>query len=203
MKHIGLKIAAALLVLGAGACSSDRFGAVPAKDPAERALGTTQLSATAYQLTVGDRVRVTVFDIATEAHEYTIDETGAVAIPALDPLTIKGKTTKDGVYTEAQSERGAATAKTTCAACHGRTMKGGMLGPSLVGDMFKGNYDGAPLADLFDKIKMTMPQNNPGTLTPEATADVVAFILKLNEFPAGEGEVPNDADALKTITFKQ
>ena len=130
--------------------------------------------------------------------------TGILALGAgVATISAQGKTTKDGVYTEAQSERGAATAKTTCAACHGRTMKGGMLGPSLVGDMFKGNYDGAPLADLFDKIKMTMPQNNPGTLTPEATADVVAFILKLNEFPAGEGEVPNDADALKTITFKQ
>jgi mono/diheme cytochrome c family protein len=113
------------------------------------------------------------------------------------------KSTKDGVYTDAQSERGAATAKTTCSACHGRTMKGGMLGPSVVGDTFKGNYDGRPIGELFDKIKMTMPQNNPGSLTPEATADLVAFILKLNEFPAGEAEVPVDADALNKITFKQ
>lgn len=113
------------------------------------------------------------------------------------------KSTKDGVYTDAQSERGAAAAKTGCAACHGRTMKGGMLGPSVVGDTFKGNYDGRPLGELFDKIKMTMPQNNPGTLTPETTADLVAFILKLNEFPAGEAEVPVDADALNKITFKQ
>jgi mono/diheme cytochrome c family protein len=113
------------------------------------------------------------------------------------------KSTKDGVYTEVQSERGAAAAKTSCAACHGRTMKGGMLGPSVVGDTFKGNYEGRPLGELFDKIKMTMPQNNPGTLTPEATADLVAFILKLNEFPTGEAEVPTDADALNKITFKQ
>lgn len=126
----------------------------------------------------------------------------AAAAPAAD--TASGdKSTKDGVYTEAQSERGAAAAKTGCAACHGRTMKGGMLGPSVVGDTFKGNYDGRPLGELFDKIKMTMPQNNPGTLTPEATADLVAFILKLNEFPAGEAEVPTDADALTKITFKQ
>jgi S-disulfanyl-L-cysteine oxidoreductase SoxD len=113
------------------------------------------------------------------------------------------KSTQDGVYTEAQSERGAATAKTTCAACHGRTMKGGMLGPSVVGDTFKGNYSGRPLGELFEKIQVTMPQNNPGTLTPETTADLVAFILKLNEFPAGEAEIPADLEAVNKITFKQ
>jgi mono/diheme cytochrome c family protein len=130
--------------------------------------------------------------------------TGLLVLGAgMTTISAQGKTTKDGVYTEAQSERGAAAAKTGCAACHGRTMKGGMLGPSVVSDTFKGNYDGTPLADLFDKIQMTMPQNNPGTLTPEATADLVAFILKLNDFPAGETEIPTDPEALKQITFKQ
>jgi polysaccharide export outer membrane protein len=97
MKRTGLAASFALLALclGVGACSSNNFGAVPPKDPAERALGSVQLSTSGYLLNMGDRVRVTVFDVVTEAHEYTIDETGTVAVPALEPLVIKQMTTKD------------------------------------------------------------------------------------------------------------
>jgi polysaccharide export outer membrane protein len=81
--------------LGVGACSSDRLVSVHPKDPAERALGGDRLSPSAYRLAVGDRIRVTVFDLAAEASEYTIDQTGAIAVPALEPLVVTQMTTKD------------------------------------------------------------------------------------------------------------
>lgn len=95
MKRLTASILAVAALLGLGACTSERFGAVPAGNPGERALGTTQLTAAAYKLTVGDRVRVTIFDLATESTEYTIDETGSIAVAAIEPLNIKQKTTKE------------------------------------------------------------------------------------------------------------
>ncbi len=73
-----------------------------------------------------------------------------------------------GVYTEQQAKRGEALYKKQCAACHGDALEGNgqteraqklerML-PPLSGDVFKGNWNGRPLSDLFDKMKRTMPQ---------------------------------------------
>jgi protein involved in polysaccharide export with SLBB domain len=83
------------ITLVASACSSSNLVSVLPKDPAERALTNSNVSAGGYLLNGGDRVRVTVFDLAAETSEYTIDDTGAIAIAALDPLVVKGGTTKD------------------------------------------------------------------------------------------------------------
>ena len=88
--------AVALLVvgLGVGACSSDRLVSVQPKDPAERALNE-HVAASSYRLTTGDKVRLTIFDLAPEISEYTVDEAGTIAVPALDPIAVKDMTTKD------------------------------------------------------------------------------------------------------------
>jgi S-disulfanyl-L-cysteine oxidoreductase SoxD len=46
-----------------------------------------------------------------------------------------------------------------------------------------------------------MPADAPGTLKPAETADVIAFMLSKDNFPAGEVELPADAVALKEIKF--
>lgn len=83
------------LSLSVAACSSDQLVSVAPKDPNERALGVTQVAAAGYRLTVGDKVRVTVFDLAPEVSEYTVDETGTIAVAALQPVAVKELTTKD------------------------------------------------------------------------------------------------------------
>lgn len=89
-----IAIAAALSVSLCG-CAAERFTTALPRDPTERALGDTQFSPAAYRLTVGDRIRVTVFDLAAEANQYTIDETGAIAVAAIEPVVIKQLTTKE------------------------------------------------------------------------------------------------------------
>lgn len=86
-----------VLALGAlvSACSSDRYGAKSPAAPDERALGNGHHSAAGYRLTVGDRIRVTIFDLAAETSEYTLDETGTIAVPAIQPLVVKQNTTKE------------------------------------------------------------------------------------------------------------
>src|SRR5262245_35520101 len=74
------------------------------------------------------------------------------------------KTTLDGVFTDAQSERGAGIAALSCEVCHGVKFAGADMGPGLAAADFKMNWVGRPLSELFEKINTTMPQNDPGTL---------------------------------------
>jgi len=105
----------------------------------------------------------------------------------------------DGVYTDTQAERGAAQYVQHCAVCHGKALEGNGEAPPLVGQ-FIPDWEGTTLDMLFDKIQLTMPLNAPGTLRPAITADILAFLLKANNFPAGSKELgPNPT--LKSIEF--
>ncbi|HUB77631.1 MAG TPA: cytochrome c [Bryobacteraceae bacterium] len=110
--------------------------------------------------------------------------------------------TRDGVYTDNQAERGADAYKTSCASCHGAALEGsGAQNPALTGPDFLTNWSGQPLDELFEKIQSSMPADRPGSLSRTATAEIVAYILKANKFPAGKTGLPDDAGALKQIQF--
>jgi mono/diheme cytochrome c family protein len=112
------------------------------------------------------------------------------------------RTIWDGVYTEAQAERGHAMFLDACSNCHGRNLEGADMTPPLTGGAFTSNWDGLTVGDLADRIRISMPLNTPGTLTRQDTADVVAYILRFNQFPAGKEELPRDVPVLKQILFK-
>src|SRR5208282_5526805 len=71
----------------------------------------------------------------------------------------------DGVYTEDQAKRGEPVYSKECASCHGAMLTGGESAPPLTGGAFLANWNGLTLGDLFDRIRKTMPQSNPGRLT--------------------------------------
>ena len=106
-----------------------------------------------------------------------------------------------GVFTEAQDRRGAAIYSRECSTCHGEKLKGGEGAPALTGSEFSATWNGQAVADLFDRIRQTMPAppEQPGTLNPQQNADVVAHILSVNGFPAGTTELPADIEPLKRI----
>ena len=106
----------------------------------------------------------------------------------------------EGVYTDAQAERGSGQYAQHCAVCHGSALEGNGEAPPLTGE-FIPDWAGTTLADLYDKVSVTMPLNAPGTLRPEIAADILAFILKQNGFPAGAKELRASSEALKTINF--
>ena len=111
--------------------------------------------------------------------------------------------TRDGVYTDGQAARGQASYKTSCASCHGGALEGsGAQNPPLAGQDFIGNWSGQPLDELFEKIQSSMPADRPGTLSRATTADIVAYILKVNKFPAGRAELSGDAGVLQQIQFE-
>jgi len=112
----------------------------------------------------------------------------------------QSQTVRQGVYTEAQATRGQAIYKDRCASCHGDGLAGRM-GPSLTGDAFLTVWSQEPLFELAGKIRNTMPQTDPGSLTWQQTADLVAYILQVGKFPAGRSELRGDEQALKEIAW--
>jgi cytochrome c len=114
----------------------------------------------------------------------------------------QSRTVWDGVYNEAQAKRGEATFVDACSNCHGRTLEGADMTPPLTGGAFMANWDGLSVGDLTDRIRVSMPLDRPGSLSRQDNADVVAYILRFNQFPGGNEELPRDIQALKQILFK-
>ena len=110
------------------------------------------------------------------------------------------RTASDRVYSNGQAGRGQALYKERCASCHGEAL-GGQNGPPLTGDDFIGVWSRQPLSDLVNKITNTMPENDPGKLTRQQSADIVAHILQVGKFPAGQADLGVDEAALKLITI--
>lgn len=114
-------------------------------------------------------------------------------------LHAQAASTSAGVYTDAQVKRGEAFYKDQCAACHGDDLRGNDIIPGLTGQTFTGNWQGKSLGDLYDKIQMTMPALNPGSLTPEQTSDLIALVLSASKYPAGTTDLVAKLEALQQI----
>jgi len=107
----------------------------------------------------------------------------------------------DSVYSAAQAGRGEATFRKTCASCHGDSLKGIDDAPPLTGTEFHKSWDGNSLSAIFTKINNDMPSDNPGTLSKVQVAEVVAFVLQYNGYPAGGSDLAASADSLGGIKF--
>jgi S-disulfanyl-L-cysteine oxidoreductase SoxD len=108
----------------------------------------------------------------------------------------------DGIYTEPQAMRGVETFAQNCAVCHGASLGGLGEAPALVGAQFISDFNGLTVGDLFDRIRTTMPLNNPGALNRDQYADILAFVLKSNGFPAGDKELYRRSEFLNAIRFE-
>jgi len=104
----------------------------------------------------------------------------------------------DGVYTDAQAERGRALYTQNCASCHGADLAGTFEIPPLTG-RFMPYWSGTTLDVVFNYISTAMPQHNPGALDAATNTDIVAFILKSNDIPSGAREL--SAGGMKAINF--
>ena len=108
----------------------------------------------------------------------------------------------DGVYTKAQASRGQARYRQECAKCHAENLMGGEAAPALVGDDFLPKWTGKTAGDLFELIRETMPSEDPASLSRREYADILAYLLGSNGFPAGEKELTNELAALNEIRIE-
>src|SRR5512134_906277 len=89
--------------------------------------------------------------------------------------------TGSGVYTEAQATRGEETYMNMCVGCHAT---GTYSTPA-----FREKWDRHPLSELYTLVSETMPKQDPASLTPQEYAQLVAYLLKINDVPAGKTEL--------------
>src|SRR5712691_5448895 len=123
-----------------------------------------------------------------------------VAVVISPTLFAQARTARDGVYSGAQATHGQTIYKDKCAPCHGEMLEG-VVGPPLAGDEFLKAWANQPLSELANKIQKTMPQNDPGSLMRPDVIDLVAHILQVGKFPAGQAALPAGDDALKQIAL--
>lgn len=115
------------------------------------------------------------------------------------------KTVWDGVYTEEQAKSGEQLYSKYCSQCHGDGLGGVESAPALTGPAFYGNWEGESLNALFERIRTSMPQDNPGSLSRAQNADIVAHMLSVGGYPAGSAALEGQAGALsgiKVLTYK-
>ena len=114
-----------------------------------------------------------------------------------------GSSVRDGVFTEEQSRRGESQYLKTCKKCHQRDLAGDWIedAPPLVGDEFLSNWAIWTVGDLFEFMSLEMPpkRKDRRDLTADNYADILAYILQKNGFPAGQAELPPAIEPLVTI----
>lgn len=98
---------------------------------------------------------------------------------------------KPSLYSEAQAVRGSGVYQRVCIECHEKL--------EYTGPDFRTKWNNKPVFDLYDLLRSTMPDQNPGTLSNQEYIDVVGYMMKLNGVPAGKTALPADAEALKKI----
>jgi mono/diheme cytochrome c family protein len=101
----------------------------------------------------------------------------------------------DGVFTEAQAKRGGAVYPGPCGWCHGRRLNGAPDDPDM-------RSTPRSLATLFEYIRATMPENNPGSLTDQEYIDVIAYMLSVSGMPAGDGELTPEPHSLARVAIE-
>jgi mono/diheme cytochrome c family protein len=121
----------------------------------------------------------------------------AKAAPTTTPTPGGGATavlrsSQTGVYTESQATAGKATFDLRCAGCHVTAVR--MTGPD-----FRKAWQGQTVWKFFATVRETMPSDNPGSLTDQQYADVIAHLMQASRMPAGTTALPTDSATLSKI----
>ncbi len=132
-------------------------------------------------------------DIELNGGATPIIRNAASAAPAYD------KTAWDGVFTEAQAQRGQQVYQRACAVCHLDTLQGDAVSPTLLGPSFVGRFAGQTTPEMIQNLRASMPQNAPDSLGDRAYVDLVAYLLKANGAKSGSAELPIDVAELERI----
>ena len=114
----------------------------------------------------------------------------------------QGKTVWDGVFTADQAKRGLEAYTASCSECHGKDLMGDGFAPALTGAEFMGNWNELSVGDFFERIRISMPPSGPSAVTPAQKADIVAHIMNMNKWPAGQTELEPKTEALKLIKIE-
>lgn len=112
----------------------------------------------------------------------------------------QARTVWDGVFTDAQAARGEKGFQAQCASCH-VVDKGSSdsTAPALSGQEFTERWATQSVGEIFQTMRTAMPPGAPASLSREMYVDILAYLLKVNQYPAGSAELPSEAAKLGQI----
>jgi mono/diheme cytochrome c family protein len=118
---------------------------------------------------------------------------------------VSGQAPANISYTRGQAARGERLYQQRCAECHGEDVNGDGNGitPALFGPAFAANWGGLPLSELLQRIQLEAGQSKPAGLTRAQQAEVLAFLLQMNEIVDGAAELPADIDTLSRVRLSE
>jgi len=108
----------------------------------------------------------------------------------------------EGVFTKEQVKRGQGLYVQICSSCHGPDLAGNDEAAALTGSAFLSSWDGLSVSDLSNRVRVSMPPNEPGTLSRQQIVDILSYVLSVNGFPAGKAELDPRAEVLKLIRIE-
>lgn len=114
----------------------------------------------------------------------------AACASTVGAVRTQGTSTSDGIYTTDQATKGQALYAQACEGCHQPAKFGGAEWTRA--------YVGRPLAEI-DGAMAEMPADNPGTLTRDDVASLIAYFLHMNKYPEGQTPLSGAPEALKSI----
>jgi S-disulfanyl-L-cysteine oxidoreductase SoxD len=121
--------------------------------------------------------------------------TGGMLVPA-------SARAADGAYTEAQARSGERAYAEHCASCHGVKLEGKGSIPALSGSDFIQRCvdNGHSVDDILFIMRSFMPYNEPGKLSKQQYAEIMAYMLKVNGYAAGAKALSADAQTNIALT---
>ena len=125
---------------------------------------------------------------------------------------------KGAYYNAPQADRGKALYAQSCGKCHSDNLKGGKdcasematfpksyvcaaegNAPPLIGDSFLERF--YSVADLYSRVKWSMPADNVNELSVDDNLKIVAYLLKANGFPAGNEDLKANVREMKKMVL--
>lgn len=114
---------------------------------------------------------------------------GAAGLIAALPLSAQEPSPLDSAALR-QVEVGEQWFRSVCLECHAQ---------NLSDPDFRLKWGGRSAYDLFDQIRTTMPESDPGSLTPETYTAVIAYLMKRNGMPVAPAVLSADSAALAAV----
>ena len=129
-------------------------------------------------------------------------------------ISAQSRTTRSvwsGIYSAEQARRGEQLYRQRCSSCHGENLAGLLVEPrspgapnrtpELAGPTFNSSWNDLPLDDLVERIRISMPQDKPGSLSRADNVDIMAYLLWIGGFPLGDRDLTTQREALQEIRF--
>lgn len=123
--------------------------------------------------------------------------------PIVRPMTAgQVRSVRQGIYSNEQADRGQVLYHAVCESCHAPDLAGGKVVPEIVGPTFIARWTGRTVGQFFERVAVSMPEEDPSSVTWQDKVDIVAFVLRTNGFPPGDLALTDRLDNLDRIRFE-